>query len=82
MEVLNHADLVPHSEDKILCPVMALSCYLVSVKSCLISPTTSKNARFFSVRNLIKDAHVSLDEDLLFLLVKVHDVRSVATSMC
>ena len=93
-EVVGLADLVGPEDERLLCPVRALRCYLDRVSplrgdapSLFVSPRRpslpmKKNAISFFIRNLIKEAHSSISEDLLPpLRVKAHDVRGVATSL-
>ena len=93
-EVVGLADLVGPEDERLLCPVRALRCYLERVlplrgnsPNLFVSPRKptlpmKKNAISFFIRKLIIQAHSSIEEDLLPpLRVKAHDVRGVATSL-
>ena len=88
-------ELVGNEEEAKLCPVRALKAYLVRTKELrgphnrrlFVAPRdptrpASKNAISHFIRNLIKEAHVVLNSDLLPVLkAKPHEVRAVATSI-
>ena len=93
--IKNLTDLVGNEEEAKLCPVRTLKEYLKrtrplvagSHRHLFCSPRKpkrpmSKNGISFFIRDLIKEAHKELKEDMLPMLkVRAHDVRAVATSV-
>ena len=87
--------LVGREEEALLCPVRALKAYLERTKPLVgnnmsrlfVSPRkpsnpASKNALASMVKDVIREAHVSLRPDLLPVLkVKAHELRAVSTSL-
>lgn len=89
MEILGQEE-----EERVLCLFRALRYYLNRTEKirgpssnhwCTVrnpSHPLSKNALSFSLRNLIREAHSQIKEDILpNFKVRVHDIRVVSTSL-
>lgn len=93
-ELKGLSSVTGHELERTLCPVRSLKFYLEKKKSlggsveslwCSVrnpSRAISKNALSFFIKDVIKEAHISCeDEHFKLLRVKAHEVRAIATSL-